>query len=206
MASCTGVHVACRFLYKSDLVSETYSLSQFLMLWLLPPWDSQWELQHCCCCCCLYRREAILPSFAQLGQAPAPAPGWAAGWWWSAQQWPTCPPWPAPLLARWCRCSPSPRAAGCPASPRGSSMTTTSTIFRRLKWCTANWGTLRITASTTWKFCSTSTWGEPAPPSPSPPHPLLPTPSKCLNHHNQRICRFFLAGVSLLLQTYGVLL
>ena len=29
--------------------------------------------------------------------------------------------------------------------------------------------------------------------------------SKCLNHHNQRLCNFFLTGVNLVLQTYGVL-
>ena len=31
-------------------------------------------------------------------------------------------------------------------------------------------------------------------------------PSKCLNHHNQLLCNIFLAGVNLLIQTYGVLL
>ena len=31
-------------------------------------------------------------------------------------------------------------------------------------------------------------------------------PSKCLNHYNQRLCKMFLAGVNLLLQTNGVLL
>ena len=31
-------------------------------------------------------------------------------------------------------------------------------------------------------------------------------PSKCLNHHNQRLCIIFFAGVNLLLQTYSVLL
>ena len=29
-------------------------------------------------------------------------------------------------------------------------------------------------------------------------------PSKCLNHHNPRLCKIFVAGVNLLLQTYGV--
>ena len=29
-------------------------------------------------------------------------------------------------------------------------------------------------------------------------------PSKCLNHHNQRLCKNLLAGVNLLLQTDGV--
>jgi hypothetical protein len=29
--------------------------------------------------------------------------------------------------------------------------------------------------------------------------------SKCLNYHNQRFCNFFLTGVNLVLQTYGVL-
>ena len=29
--------------------------------------------------------------------------------------------------------------------------------------------------------------------------------SKCLNHHNQRLCNFFLTRVNLVLQTYGVL-
>ena len=29
--------------------------------------------------------------------------------------------------------------------------------------------------------------------------------SKCLNHQNQRLCNFFLMGVNLVLQTYGVL-
>ena len=27
---------------------------------------------------------------------------------------------------------------------------------------------------------------------------------KCLNHHNQRLCKIFLAGVNLLIQTYSV--
>ena len=31
-------------------------------------------------------------------------------------------------------------------------------------------------------------------------------PPKCLNHHNQRLCKFILDGVNFLLQTYGVLL
>ena len=31
-------------------------------------------------------------------------------------------------------------------------------------------------------------------------------PFKCLNHHNQRLCKIFLAGVNLLFQTFGVLL
>ena len=30
-------------------------------------------------------------------------------------------------------------------------------------------------------------------------------PSKCFNHHNQRLCKIFLASVNLLLLTYGVL-
>ena len=34
----------------------------------------------------------------------------------------------------------------------------------------------------------------------------LARPSKCLNHHNQRMCKNFLAGVNLLLLTYIVLL
>ena len=29
-------------------------------------------------------------------------------------------------------------------------------------------------------------------------------PSKCLNHHNQQLCKIVLAGVNVLLQTYGV--
>ena len=29
-------------------------------------------------------------------------------------------------------------------------------------------------------------------------------PSKCLSHHNQRLCKIVLAGVNLLFQTYGV--
>ena len=35
---------------------------------------------------------------------------------------------------------------------------------------------------------------------------LLTRPSKCLNHHNQRLCKIVLAGVNVLLQTYNVLL
>ena len=31
-------------------------------------------------------------------------------------------------------------------------------------------------------------------------------PSECLNHHNQRLSKIFLAGVHFLLQTYSVLL
>ena len=31
-------------------------------------------------------------------------------------------------------------------------------------------------------------------------------PSKCLNHHNQQLCKLFLAGIIMLLQTYCVLL
>ena len=31
-------------------------------------------------------------------------------------------------------------------------------------------------------------------------------PSKCPNHHNQRLCKIFLAGINLFLQTYCVLL
>ena len=31
-------------------------------------------------------------------------------------------------------------------------------------------------------------------------------PSKCLNHHNQWLCKIFLAGVNLKLPTYSVLL
>ena len=34
---------------------------------------------------------------------------------------------------------------------------------------------------------------------------LYTSPSKCLNYHNQRLCKIFMAGVNLLIQIYGVL-
>ena len=32
---------------------------------------------------------------------------------------------------------------------------------------------------------------------------IIDRPSKCLSHHNHRLCKVFLAGVNLLLQIYG---